>query len=48
MRLLYEAPSRRLRPVNCLALQELSNFERRHLKEAFSVVPALQGVLQQR
>lgn len=30
---------------NFLALDELSNFERSHLKEAFSVVHTLQGVL---
>ncbi len=35
-------------PDNFLALEELSNFERSHLKEAFSVVQTLQGVLQQR
>ncbi|MHB8951305.1 MAG: putative nucleotidyltransferase substrate binding domain-containing protein, partial [Rhodoferax sp.] len=35
-------------PDNFLALEELSNFERSHLKEAFSVVQTLQGVLQNR
>lgn len=35
-------------PDNFLALDELSNFERSHLKEAFSVVQTLQGVLGQR
>ena len=35
-------------PDNFLALEELSNFERSHLKEAFSVVQTLQGVLAQR
>jgi len=35
-------------PDNFLPLEELSNFERSHLKEAFSVVQTLQGVLQQR
>ncbi|MHB1198288.1 MAG: putative nucleotidyltransferase substrate binding domain-containing protein [Polaromonas sp.] len=35
-------------PDNFLALQEMSNFERSHLKEAFSVVQTLQGVLGQR
>jgi CBS domain-containing protein len=35
-------------PDNFLALEELSNFERSHLKEAFSVVQTLQGVLGQR
>ena len=35
-------------PDNFLALQELSNFERNHLKNAFGVVQTLQGVLQQR
>ncbi|MDD5028176.1 MAG: putative nucleotidyltransferase substrate binding domain-containing protein [Rhodoferax sp.] len=35
-------------PDNFLALEELSNFERSHLKEAFSVVQTLQSVLQQR
>lgn len=35
-------------PDNFLALEELSNFERSHLKDAFSVVQTLQGVLQQR
>jgi len=35
-------------PDNFLALDELSNFERSHLKEAFSVVQTLQDVLQQR
>lgn len=35
-------------PDNFLALEELSNFERSHLKEAFSVVQTLQGVLQHR
>jgi len=35
-------------PDNYLPLEELSNFERSHLKEAFSVVQTLQGVLQQR
>ncbi len=35
-------------PDNHLALEELSNFERSHLKDAFSVVQTLQGVLQQR
>ncbi|MFN4117607.1 putative nucleotidyltransferase substrate binding domain-containing protein [Acidovorax sp.] len=37
-----------LPPDNFLALEELSNFERSHLKEAFSVVQTLQGVLGQR
>ena len=37
-----------LAPDNFLALEELSNFERSHLKEAFSVVQTLQGVLGQR
>lgn len=36
------------RPDNHLALDELSNFERSHLKEAFGVVQTLQSVLQQR
>lgn len=35
-------------PDNFLALEELSNFERSHLKEAFSVVQTVQGVLGQR
>jgi CBS domain-containing protein len=35
-------------PDNFLALRELSNFERNHLKEAFHVVQTLQGVLEQR
>lgn len=35
-------------PDNFLALQELSNFERSHLKDAFSVVQTLQEVLGQR
>ncbi|OQW87166.1 MAG: cyclic nucleotide-binding protein [Rhodoferax ferrireducens] len=35
-------------PDNFLALEELSNFERSHLKDAFAVVQTLQGVLQQR
>ena len=35
-------------PDNFLALQELSNFERSHLKEAFAVVQTVQGVLGQR
>lgn len=35
-------------PDNFLALEELSNFERGHLKEAFLVVQTLQGVLGQR
>ncbi len=35
-------------PNNFLALEELSNFERSHLKEAFNVVQTLQGVLKQR
>jgi CBS domain-containing protein len=35
-------------PDNYLSLNELSNFERSHLKEAFSVVQTLQGVLGQR
>jgi CBS domain-containing protein len=35
-------------PDNYLALRELSNFERNHLKEAFHVVQTLQGVLEQR
>ena len=35
-------------PDNFLALEELSNFERSHLKEAFSVVQTLQDVLSQR
>jgi CBS domain-containing protein len=37
-----------LAPDNFLALDELSNFERSHLKEAFSVVQTLQAVLGQR
>ena len=37
-----------LKPDNFLALEELSNFERSHLKEAFSVVQTLQGELGQR
>ena len=37
-----------LPPDNFLALEELSNFERSHLKEAFSVVQTLQEVLGQR
>lgn len=37
-----------LAPDNFLSLDELSNFERSHLKSAFEVVQALQGVLQQR
>ncbi|MDO8718799.1 MAG: putative nucleotidyltransferase substrate binding domain-containing protein [Polaromonas sp.] len=35
-------------PDNFLALEELSNFERSHLKNAFLVVQTLQGVLGQR
>jgi CBS domain-containing protein len=35
-------------PDNFLALEELSNFERSHLKDAFEVVQTLQEVLQQR
>jgi CBS domain-containing protein len=35
-------------PDNFLALEELSNFERGHLKDAFLVVQTLQGVLGQR
>ncbi|WP_296491741.1 putative nucleotidyltransferase substrate binding domain-containing protein [Rhodoferax sp.] len=35
-------------PDNFLALEELSNFERSHLKNAFSVVQTLQDVLKQR
>jgi CBS domain-containing protein len=35
-------------PDNFLSLDELSNFERSHLKDAFSVVQTLQGVLGQR
>jgi CBS domain-containing protein len=35
-------------PDNFLGLEELSNFERSHLKDAFSVVQTLQGVLGQR
>lgn len=35
-------------PDNYLSLNELSNFERSHLKDAFSVVQTLQGVLGQR
>ncbi len=35
-------------PDNFLALEELSNFERSHLKEAFLVVQTVQGVLAQR
>ena len=35
-------------PDNFLALDELSNFERSHLKDAFEVVQTLQEVLQQR
>jgi CBS domain-containing protein len=35
-------------PDNFLALEELSNFERSHLKDAFGVVQTLQGVLSQR
>jgi CBS domain-containing protein len=37
-----------LAPDNFLALRELSNFERTHLKEAFHVVQTLQGVLELR
>jgi CBS domain-containing protein len=37
-----------LAPDNHLALRDLSNFERNHLKEAFHVVQTLQGVLEQR
>jgi CBS domain-containing protein len=33
---------------NFLRLEELSNFERGHLKDAFSVVKSLQGVLANR
>ncbi|MGP1683514.1 MAG: putative nucleotidyltransferase substrate binding domain-containing protein, partial [Giesbergeria sp.] len=36
------------KPNNFLALEELSNFERSHLKEAFQVVQTVQGVLGQR
>ena len=35
-------------PDDFLALEEVSNLERSHLKEAFSVVQTLQGVLGQR
>jgi len=35
-------------PDNFMALEELSNFERSHLKDAFGVVQTLQGVLGQR
>jgi CBS domain-containing protein len=35
-------------PDNFLAMEELSNFERSHLKDAFSVVQRLQAVLSQR
>lgn len=35
-------------PDNFLALEELPNFERSHLKDAFVVVQTLQGVLAQR
>ncbi len=35
-------------PDNFLVLEELSNFERSHLKNAFNIVQTLQGVLQQR
>lgn len=35
-------------PDNYLALEELSNFERNHLKNAFTVVQTLQDVLKQR
>jgi len=35
-------------PDNFLALEELSNFERSHLKNAFAVVQTLQDVLKQR
>ncbi|MFM1906987.1 MAG: hypothetical protein RLZZ591_664 [Pseudomonadota bacterium] len=37
-----------LAPDNYLSLNELSNFERSHLKDAFNVVQTLQGVLSQR
>ncbi|MCW5650099.1 MAG: cyclic nucleotide-binding/CBS domain-containing protein [Ramlibacter sp.] len=37
-----------LKPDNFLALEELSNFERTHLKNAFTVVQTLQEVLAQR
>jgi CBS domain-containing protein len=40
--------ARGVAPDNFLHLQELSNFERSHLKEAFNVVQTLQEVLQQR
>ncbi|HOE40548.1 MAG TPA: putative nucleotidyltransferase substrate binding domain-containing protein [Rhodoferax sp.] len=35
-------------PDNFLALEELSNFERGHLKDAFAVIQTQQGVLHQR
>ena len=37
-----------LEPDNFLHLQELSNFERGHLRDAFSVIQSLQNVLAQR
>ncbi len=37
-----------LEPDNYLHLQELSNFERGHLRDAFSVIQSLQDVLSQR
>jgi len=40
--------SRGQAPDNYLNLKELSNFERSHLKDAFSVVQTLQDVLGQR
>jgi CBS domain-containing protein len=37
-----------LEPDNYLHLAELSNFERSHLRDAFSVIQSLQEVLGQR
>lgn len=50
LRLAHQARQTRanLMPDNFLALEELSNFERSHLKDAFGVVQTLQGVLGQR
>jgi CBS domain-containing protein len=39
---------RGLEPDNHLNLQELSNFERDHLRDAFSVIQSLQDVWAQR
>jgi CBS domain-containing protein len=39
---------RGLEPDNHLHLQELSNFQRSHLREAFSVIQTLQDVWAQR